>query len=54
MGNDKIILLNKLPEKMKDFLRPETANKVIKIWEDFAALYKHVSNWQPNTCPKGF
>ena len=54
MGNDKKILLNKLPEKMKDFLRPETASKVIKIWEDFAALYKHVSNWQPNTSPTEF
>ena len=39
---------------MKDFLRPETASKVIKIWEDFAALYKHVSNWQPNISPIEF
>ena len=43
MGNDKKLLLNRLPEKMKDFLRPETASKVTKIWEDFAALYKHLS-----------
>ena len=50
----KKYFLNKLPEKMKDFLRPETAPKVIKIWEDFAALYKHVSNWQPNTNPTEF
>ena len=49
MGNDKKILLNKLPEKMRDFLRPETARKVMKIWEDFAGLYKHVSDWQANT-----
>ena len=38
MENDKKILLNKLPEKMRDFLRPETASKVIKIWEDFEPL----------------
>jgi len=47
MGNDKKVLLNKLLEKMKDFLRPETASKVIKIWEDVAALYTHVSNCSP-------
>ena len=29
MENDKKMLLNKLPQKMKDFLRPETASKVI-------------------------
>jgi len=51
MGNDKKILLNHLPAKMNEFLRPETAPKVIKIWEDFAAVYKEVSNWQPNTSP---
>lgn len=54
MGNDKKLLLNCLPEKMKDFLRSETANKVTKIWEDFAALYKHLSNWQPNTSDTEF
>lgn len=36
---------------MTEFLRPETASKVIKIWEDFAAVYKDVNNWQPNTSP---
>ena len=51
MGNDKKILLNHLPAKMNEFLRPETASKVIKIWEDFASVYKDVSNWQPNTSP---
>ena len=54
MGNDKKILLYHLPEKMHDFLRPETADKIIKIWEDFAALYKNLSNWEPNTSPSEF
>lgn len=49
MGNDKRLSLYHLPEKMKNFLRPETASKVTKIWEDFAELYKQLSNWQPNT-----
>ena len=40
MGNDRKILLYHLPEKMHDFLRRETADKVTKIWVDFAALYK--------------
>ena len=40
MGNDKKALLYHLPEKMTDFLRPETAEKIIKIWVTFAALYK--------------
>ena len=54
IGNDKKILLHKLPEKMRDFLRPETARKVMKIWEEFAGLYKHVSDWQPDTSPMDF
>ena len=37
-GNDKKIMLYHLPEKMNDFLRPETAEKIIKIWVYFAAL----------------
>lgn len=54
MGNDKKALLYHLPEKMTDFLRPETAEKIIKIWMTFAALYKSLSNWQPNTSPTEF
>ena len=51
MGNEKKILLIKFPEKMRDFLRPETARKVMKIWEDFAG---HLSGWQPGTSPTDF
>ena len=29
--NDKKIMLYHLPEKINDFLRPETAEKIIKI-----------------------
>ena len=54
MGNDKKILLYHLPEKMHDFLRSETVDKVIKIWVDFAALYKNLSDWQPHTSPTEF
>lgn len=54
MGNDKKALLYHLPEKMNDFLRPETAEMIIKIWVTFAALYKSLSNWQPTTSPTEF
>ena len=40
MGNDKQILLYHFPEKMNDFLRPETAEKIVKIWVNLAALYE--------------
>ena len=40
--------------KCKFFLRPETVDKVIKIWVDFAALYKNLSDWQPHTSPTKF
>ena len=38
MRNDKKIMLYHLSEKMNDFLRPKTAEKIIKIQVYFAAL----------------
>jgi hypothetical protein len=35
MGNDKKKLMNYLPDKMMEFLKPETAEAVIKLWKDF-------------------
>lgn len=49
MGNDKKTLMNYLPDKMMKFLRPDTAEAVVKLWKDFQSVYKVVSNWEPKS-----
>ena len=41
--------MNYLPDKMMEFLRPETAEAVIKLWKDFQSVYTVVSNWEPKS-----
>ena len=49
MGNDKKTLMNYLPDKMMEFLRPDTAEAVVKLWKDFQSVYKVVSKWEPKS-----
>ncbi|CAB4024606.1 Hypothetical predicted protein [Paramuricea clavata] len=34
---------------MMEFLKPETAEAVIKLWKDFQSVYTVVSNWEPKS-----
>ncbi|CAB4025926.1 Hypothetical predicted protein [Paramuricea clavata] len=41
MGNDKKILLEKLPQKLEGVISPATSATVIKIWENFNDIYQN-------------
>ena len=49
LGNDKKILLNILPAKLRTVIHEESCNEVIKIWEDFHNLYKIISKANPTS-----
>ena len=54
LSADKKILLDALPDKMKSFLRPETSDVIVKIWQDLHQIYKIVNNWAPEHNPTDF
>ena len=49
LSNDKKILLNILPAKLRTVIHEESCNEVIKIWEDFHNLYKIISKANPTS-----
>ncbi|CAB3983391.1 Hypothetical predicted protein [Paramuricea clavata] len=47
MGSDKKLLLQKLPSKLENVVKPETLETVIKLWKDFCELYKLLQMQDP-------
>ncbi len=41
--------MNYLPDKMMEFLKPETAEAVIKLWKDSQSIYTVMSSWEPKS-----
>jgi len=54
MGTEKKILLQKLPDKLAQCLKPSTCDVIIKLWKDFFALYKFLNEWRPDISPGDF
>ena len=52
LGNDKKKLLNLLPEKLPQVLRPDTYIGISKLWADFRSLYTEINCWSPEKLPE--
>ncbi|CAB3999312.1 Hypothetical predicted protein [Paramuricea clavata] len=54
MGSEKKVLLQKLPGKLDQCLRPDTVLSIVKLWCDFSSLYTRLRDWKPDISPADF
>lgn len=54
MGSEKKTLLQKLPDKLSQCLKPDTAHVIVKLRKYFYSVYSFISDWNPDITPSNF